>query len=168
MISLLRKWVLHMNKFWIILSHTYMSRVKSKSFIISTLITLVFIFGIANIQVIIDFFSRDDVQTVAVIDESNQLFEPFRESVENTNQTIELKEVEEDEEAILAEVENETYEALIVLSLNDEQLPEATYYTNRLNEFGIQWEIEQQLQQLKVAMATNIDGVDQKTTEEIE
>lgn len=156
-----------MNKFWIILSHTYMSKVKSKSFIISTLITLVFLFGIANLDVIINFFSQDDKDTVAVIDESDQLFAPFKETVESTNPDIELVKVEDDLDTVLTDVENETYEALIVLSLNNEQMPEGTYYANRISDFGMHWEMEQQLQQLKIAMATNLAGIDQAIIEQI-
>jgi len=60
-----------MNKFWIVLSHTYFSRLKSKAFIISTLIILLFLVGVANIQSIIKMFTGgDDTDQVIVIDES--------------------------------------------------------------------------------------------------
>lgn len=144
-----------------------MSKVKSKSFIISTLITLVFLFGIANLDVIINFFSQDDKDTVAVIDESDQLFAPFKETVESTNPDIELVKVEDDLDTVLTDVENETYEALIVLSINNEQMPEGTYYANRISDFGMHWEMEQHLQQLKIAMATNLAGIDQAIIEQI-
>src|SRR5690625_5240929 len=79
-----------MNKFSIIMSHTYMSRVKSKSFIISTAITLLFIFGLANLQSIIDIFADDSDDRIAVIDESNQLLEPFTQQVESTGESLEM------------------------------------------------------------------------------
>lgn len=60
-----------MNKFWTIVGHTYLSRVKSKSFIITTAITLAIIIGFANISSIIDMFSGDEESDqVLVIDES--------------------------------------------------------------------------------------------------
>lgn len=59
-----------MNKFWIILSHTYMTRVKTKSFLISTAVTLLLIVGLANFQSIIELFD-DGKDEIAVIDESN-------------------------------------------------------------------------------------------------
>lgn len=156
-----------MNKFWIILSHTYMTRIKSKSFLISTAITLVLIFGLANIQTIIELFSDESTQSVVVLDESNELFEPLKASVESTNENIELILGDQSEEAIKKDIQDGEYESLIVLSLNEQHLPEATYYAHTIREFGLQTEIEQHLQQLKVAMATNHAGVDQETIDAI-
>src|SRR5690625_1678767 len=156
-----------MNKFGTILSHTYMTRVKSKSFLISTIITLLLIFGIANIQSIIEAFSSDDKQTVAVIDSSGELFEPLKENVESTSQDLALVSVDQSEDSVKKAVQDGEYEALVVLNVNEEQIPEATFYADTIKEFGVQFEIEQQLQQLKVVMATNLAGIDQSTVEDI-
>lgn len=60
-----------MNKFWTIVGHTYFSRVKAKSFIITTAITLAIIIGLANLPSILEMFSSDDEsEHVLVIDES--------------------------------------------------------------------------------------------------
>ncbi len=45
-----------MNNFWTIVGHTASSRLKTKSFVISTIITMVLIIGIVNIGTIIDLF----------------------------------------------------------------------------------------------------------------
>lgn len=156
-----------MNKFWTILSHTYMTRVKSKSFLISTMITLLLIIGIANIQSIIEMFSSDDTETIAVIDESNELFKPFKEIAESANKDIELLLVEQSEESAKKDVQNDEYESLVVLTVNEHHIPEASYYANKISDFGLHLDIEQSLQQLKVAIATNLAGVDQSTIDEI-
>src|SRR5690625_1444074 len=90
MIFLLKKLVLVMNKFGIVLSHTYFSRIKSKAFIISTAVVLLFIVGVANIESIIKLFSSDDVEEIAVIDETGILFTPLEESVVAVTEDTEL------------------------------------------------------------------------------
>src|SRR5690625_2783360 len=74
MIFLLKKLVKVMNKFWTVLVHTYLTRLKSKAFIISTFIVLLGLFIVANLPSVIDIFSDEEIDQVAVIDHSNELF----------------------------------------------------------------------------------------------
>lgn len=157
-----------MHKFWIILTHTYMSRVKTKSFIISTLITLLFIFGIANIQSIIDMFSSDEsVDTVAVIDESGELFEPLKLSMDQAEEDVKLVSFDESAEKAEEAVQAGDYEAFILLSLNEKDEPEADYFANNITDNEAQTVVEQQLQQLKIAIATEHAGIDQEKLADI-
>ncbi|MBP1968970.1 ABC-2 type transport system permease protein [Virgibacillus natechei] len=156
-----------MNKFWIILSHTFMTRVKSKAFLISTIITLLFIAGVANIQTIMDAFSDDGSDQIAVIDESDELFDPLSQSVEQSDENMELVLFDGSEEEAKTAVQEEEYQALLVLALNENQLPESTYYADDISGAGVQTVIEQQLQQLKVALATQQAGIDAATLEQI-
>ncbi|WP_430787843.1 ABC transporter permease [Virgibacillus flavescens] len=156
-----------MNKFWIITSHTYMTRFKSKAFLISTIITLLFVIGLANYQAIFDSFSDDSAQKIAVIDETGNLFTPLETSVETANEDLDLIKYEKSEEAAKTAVEEEDYTALVTLSLNDKQLPEASYFANNIADSAEQNDIQQQLQQLKVAAATQQAGLDQTAITEI-
>lgn len=151
-----------MSKFWTILSHTYMTRVKSKAFIISTIITLLIIAGGINIQQIIDFFSSDDIDEIAVIDQSNQYFEPLKEAVEKSNSHLELVSINVSEEEAKQAVENDEFKALIVLSDNDEDLTGATYYANMIANITEQQVIQEQLQQLKIGKAIERAGIEQE------
>lgn len=156
-----------MNKFWIILSHTYMSRVKTKIFIISTVITLLFIIGIANIQSIMDVFINDEPDKVAVMDESGELFKPLKESTEAANDKIKLDTFNGSEEEAKEAVTDGDFAAFVVLTLDESELPEAHFYANNITDFGLQLELETQLQQIKVAMATRQAGIDQATLTDI-
>ncbi|MBP1947340.1 ABC transporter permease [Virgibacillus litoralis] len=155
-----------MNKFWIILSHTYMTKFKTKSFLISTIVSLVFIFAISNIQTIMETFSGE-TDKIAVIDEAGELFTPLEESVEGATDEMDLIAYDGAEEEGKNAVQDEEYAALISLSIDAEGLPEATYFANNIAEAGEQSVIQQQLQQLKVAAATQQAGVDQETITEI-
>ncbi|WP_099157344.1 ABC transporter permease [Virgibacillus ndiopensis] len=156
-----------MNKFWIILSHTYMMRFKTKSFMISTIVTLLFVIGATNFQTIMESFAGDSTDKIAVIDESGELFAPLKEGLESTNDEMELVAYDGSEADAKDAVQAEDYEALITLTLNDDGLPEASYYAKTIAEAGEQTAIQQQLQQLKVAVATQQAGIDQAKLAEI-
>lgn len=156
-----------MNKFWIIMSHTYMSRFKTKSFMISTIISLLFVFAIANIQTISEIFSDDETDEIAVIDASGEFFSPLEKRVEDASEDMDLTAFDGTEEDGKEAIQDEAYAALIIISLNDAQLPEATYYADNIAESAEQSVIQQQLQQLKVAAATEQAGIDQETITKI-
>ncbi|BAC13095.1 ABC transporter permease [Oceanobacillus iheyensis] len=160
-----------MNKFWIILSHTYLSKVKSKSFIISTAITLLVIIGLANLPTIIDTFSDDGeerAEQIAVIDESGNYFDLLDENLAAANeQQLEIVPVDESEEDVKQAVQDEEYEGLLVIETDENNLPTGTYYANRISDSGEQLFLQNQLQQLKIAIGTQQSGIDQETLEMI-
>lgn len=156
-----------MNKFWIVLGHTYFSKLKSKAFIISTVIALLFIYGLANIQSIIEFIAGDEEKRVAVIDQTDRLYEPLRQSVQQVDGTIEMVKFEDTEEAGKTAVKEEEFDALLTLDFTEDGLPQATLYENDAAESLIEMTLEQQLQNIKVALATEKAGVDQETIKSI-
>src|SRR5699024_7490424 len=109
MISLLTKWVLLMNKFWTVLSHTYISRFKTKSFLITTLLTIGIIFLIVNLPHIIDSLTNDE-KKIAVIDEKEQYFTILREGIEQDANDIELTEYTKSEKVAKKAVEAGEYD----------------------------------------------------------
>ncbi|WP_112180078.1 MULTISPECIES: ABC transporter permease [Paraliobacillus] len=156
-----------MNKFWIVLGHTYWTRFKSKSFIITTAIFLVFIIGLANVQSIIDLFDSDNEQdVVAIIDETEEVYNLLAENMASDD-SLELElfngTVEEAEES----VQEEVYVGVLNIELDQDNLPIATYHTAQLSNNSIQMQLETQLQQIKVALATNQAGIDQTVLESI-
>ena len=64
-----------MNKFWIIVFHTYLNKLKTKSFIITTIITALILIALTNMEKIIDVFNSDDNGTnVGVIYEVESVY----------------------------------------------------------------------------------------------
>lgn len=157
-----------MNKFWIVLSHTYFSRLKSKAFIISTLIILLFLVGVANIQSIIEMFTGgDDTDQVIVIDESGELYTPLQIGISHVDEDIELTLYEKSVEQGKTAVQEDEYDALLVLALDENSLPIATYYENNASFSFIESTLEQQLQQVKTTIAAEQAGFDEATLESI-
>ncbi|AIM17355.1 hypothetical protein HW35_14875 [Bacillus sp. X1(2014)] len=144
-----------MNNFWIILQHTYVNKLKSKSFITTTLLSIVIVIAMTNINKIIEVFDGDSGYKVAVLDGTGQLFEPFKKQLSVINKDIKLfksnKSVEEVEEA----VENGDYDGVILLQLNKEQLPEAIFKAKSFADTSLFTDIQTGLQQLKTMLAAS-------------
>lgn len=143
-----------MNNFWIILWHTYFSKIKTKSFIITTLITLVLIIGLTNMSKIIDVFSdEEEGEKVAVIDQSGELFTPFEEQLKMINKDIQLQLYDGSENEGEKAVKNDKYKGLLVLSLNNEGLPVASYKARSIADSTLPATLQQGLQQIKTELA---------------
>ncbi|WP_243385845.1 ABC transporter permease [Bacillus kexueae] len=148
-----------MNKFWIMLGHTYFSKLKSKSFIISTVITLLFIVGLSNLERIISLFDSDETKEIVVIDESNQLY-PFFEQQMSIFEGIDVKQSDKGEGELEEDVLQDEINGYLILNVDEEGLPTASYYSKSMTESDIQQAIEQSLQQMKLAIGTQQLGID--------
>lgn len=147
--------MLLLNSFWIILIHTYINKLKTKQFIISTAITIVIMIGLTNMTNMINFINKDeDVQKIAVIDETNSLFEPLVQKT-NLSNDFELVQYRGDEEVAESEVEEGVYKALLILSFDQENLPMATYKSMTIADSTLPTAIQNSLQQLKTELAAS-------------
>src|SRR5699024_8623358 len=70
---------------------------------------------------------------------------------------------DESEESGKEGVKDEDFDALVSLLLNDKRLLEAAYYADTNSEADEQMAFEQQLQPLKVSLATPQGAIDQET-----
>jgi len=151
-----------MNKFWIILFHTYMSKLKTKSFIITTIITALIVVGLSNIETVIDRFDSDDESTkVGVLDETGELLPLFQQQLQMTDESIvtqELLVTEEEANRLVTEGELTGY---LLLTYDSENLPQGVYKANSITNSNISSRIQQALQQVKVSLATENAGITQ-------
>lgn len=154
-----------MHHFKTILSHTYVTKVKSKFFIISTIIMLLLIIGFGKMDTIINLFSSDEPSQVLVLDDSEQLLSPLRKSMKEEDINLVRYEVTEYEGKEL--VEKGEYEGLLRLGTNMQGLPVAQYFSNQSNGDSISETLEFHLQQMKTTMAAQQKGIDEKTIKNI-
>lgn len=152
-----------MNKFWIVFSHTYMKRIKTKSFLISTAITLLFIIGLANIQSIIDLFADEGSSEVALMDETGLFAEPLQASLDEAEEDMEIVLFDGREEQAKQAVTDGEYAAFVMLEQDAEGIFRASYYAESLTGSLTQTALEQHLQQIKIAIATQQSGMDEAT-----
>ncbi|GHH98557.1 ABC transporter permease [Neobacillus kokaensis] len=148
-----------MNSFWIILFHTYLNKLKSKSFIITTILTVVIVLGLTNINNIINLFDKSGgKETVAVLDETGRLYEPFKQQITAINKDIKLTNYNGSDKEAEKDVEAGDFDALIQLRFNEERLPEATYKAMSIADSSLFTDLQTGLQQLKTMQsATKIN-----------
>jgi ABC-2 type transport system permease protein len=144
-----------MNNFFIILIHTYMSKLKTKSFLVTTILTAGIMLALTNMTNIIDFFNKgDEADKIIVIDESGQLFEPLKQQMKMVNEELVLEEFDGNEESARTAVEEGDYKGLLQLSLNNEELPAASYQAMSIADSAIPGDLQAALQQIKTALAS--------------
>jgi ABC-2 type transport system permease protein len=145
-----------LNSFWIILFHTYLNKLKTKSFLVTTLLTVVIVLALTNLNNIIDLFDKNGgKEKVAVIDETGQLYEPLKQQVGTINKDIILKVYKGSEKEAEKAVEKGDYKGLIKLGFNEEKLPEATYKAMSIADSSLFTDLQTSLQQLKTMLAAS-------------
>ncbi|WP_160724612.1 ABC transporter permease [Bacillus sp. USDA818B3_A] len=145
-----------MNSFWIILFHTYVNKLKTKSFLITTLLTVMIVLVITNINSIIDLFDKDSGrEKVAVIDQSGQLFDPLKQQVKLVNKEIDLIIYEGSEAQAEKLIEKGEIAGVIQLRLNDQKLPEAVFKAMSIADSSLYTDLQTSLQQVKTMLAAS-------------
>ncbi|MGF6951562.1 ABC-2 type transport system permease protein [Neobacillus sp. B4I6] len=145
-----------MNSFWIILFHTYINKLKTKSFIITTLLTVVIVLVLTNLSNIIDIFDKNDgKEMVVVLDETGQLYKPLEKQVRSINKNIKLSLYEGSEAEAEKAVEKGDYQGILLLSFNDEKLPEAQFKAMSIADSALFTDLQTSLQQLKTMLAAS-------------
>ena len=145
-----------MNKFWIILFHTYLNKLKTKSFLITTLLTVVIMLGLTNMSNIIEVFDKGgDKEKIAVLDETGQLYEPLKDQMSALNKNLQLIEFEGTDNEAEKAVEKGEYAGFVQLRYDADQLPEATYKAMSVAESAIFTDLQAGLQQLKTMLAAS-------------
>lgn len=110
----------------------------------------------SNIQHIMNLFnnSGDNTQTIAVLSESDDVFTGFKQQVRLVDKNIKIKSFSGTEEKAKKEVLQDKYKGYLIITLDDEGLPEAVYKAESLTDASLNQALQQALQQLKTTMAT--------------
>jgi ABC-2 type transport system permease protein len=145
-----------MNNFWIILSHTYLTKLKSKSFIITTILTVAIVMVISNINRIIDVFDQNGGKgKIAVLDTTGQLNEVFKNQVKLINKEIKLVAFDGSQQEAEKLVKKGDYQGYIMIGYNQEKLPEATYKAMSIADSSVYTDLQTGLQQVKTMLAAS-------------
>lgn len=156
-----------MNKFFLVLGHTYWIRLKSKAFIITTSVLLLLVLGIANIESIIKIFdSEKEAKEVIVINESPSIYSNLASNLEG-NDRVRLIEYEKDIADGEKEVKKEKYDALLVIKEDENALPNLTYYAQSIAADETLSILESNLQMIKDSILIEKSGIDEGTLAEM-
>ncbi|MBU8905437.1 ABC transporter permease [Desertibacillus haloalkaliphilus] len=157
-----------MNKFFVILFHTYISRLKSKSFIITTIITALLVLGVTNLQQIITLFEQQEQSNIiAVTDRDGEWLDKLERQLEPVQDRIELVHYVETEQRAEDAVRDGEFDGYLQLTTSASGLPQAVYKANIVAEAVVPQQVEQALQQLKIAAATKQLGLHDTQVDEM-
>lgn len=142
-----------LSKFWTVLWQTYSSKVKTKSFIVSTVIMLAIILALSNITKIIEYFDDGQGETIGVLDESGQYADAFITQLAVFQEDIEVKKVTSEEEGKRL-VQKDKLDGYLVIKNDEQGLPTGTYYANSISDETMNNLLLQSLSNVKQAIVT--------------
>ncbi|RFU62260.1 ABC transporter permease [Bacillus sp. V59.32b] len=125
-----------MNKFFIVLFHTYVSKLKTKSYIVSTIITLLLIVGLANLTKIIDYFDKEEKDHIGVIDQTGILYDQLEGQMQAINNGVELRPIE-DEASARKLINNDKLTGYLIIENHPTEKLKGTYKANSISDSTI-------------------------------
>ncbi|MED3384154.1 ABC transporter permease [Bacillus subtilis] len=155
-----------MNKFWIMLSHTYKNKIMAKSFIISTVITVLLVLVVTNLESIISLFQGDDAkEKIAVVDETNELYPVFSKQLKavDTDGDLDVKLSKQSEDEVTKQVKDESLDGMLIIKRDEKGSISGTYKALTISDEGTYQTLQQALTQTKTAVGTAELGVSQET-----
>ncbi|MBB6448053.1 ABC-2 type transport system permease protein [Geomicrobium halophilum] len=156
-----------MNNFWITIGHTVSKRLKSKSFLWSTVIMMVLIFGLMNVGTMISAFSSEEEaeeSRIAIVDDTaSSIGEMLEEDQEGTFNYVNYTEGSEDE--ALEAAQNEEFDYVLALSGDAANL-EADFFGSD-SDFTVGQEVNQDVQRVKETVVTSELNLDEEELEMI-
>ena len=157
-----------MDKFWIILGHTYTTRLKSKPFIITTILLIVLMIGVANLEPIIKFFKKDQIEEVLILDETNDVSHYLEGKLTENKERTALKLVPHQGsiEAGKELIEDDEYAGLLLVE-EREGLAQFTYFSNHASIKPEESELRTYLQTYKEFVLMEKSGIDEALLSEI-
>ncbi|TPE66165.1 ABC transporter permease [Halalkalibacterium halodurans] len=157
-----------MNNFWTVVGHSYMNKVKSKVFVISTAVTLTFVLLFANVDLIINLFEAGESKEpahVAILDETGEWYPAIAEVLDREQSAIVLTSFTESEKEGQEAVSSGQFDGMLVLR-EGADVPEATYYYQSVNQ-AVTAELQHGMQTVKEAQATADLGLSDEQLQQI-
>ncbi|WP_409509570.1 ABC transporter permease [Bacillus spizizenii] len=154
-----------MNKFWIMLSHTYKNKIMAKSFIISTVITVLLVLVVTNLESIISLFQGDNAkEKIAVVDETNELYPIFSKQLKavDTNSDLDVKQSKQSEDEVTKQVKDEALDGMLIIKRDEKGTISGTYKALTISDESMYQTLQQALTQTKTAVGTAELGVSQE------
>lgn len=121
-----------MREFWIIFKQAFMTKAKTKSFIITTALVVAGIFLLSNLPKIldaIDGIGSDEPTTLKVIDTSGKLDDPLTAVLQANESDITIEPTDESEKDLEKQVRSEDIDSFLTLSLDETNTIQAKYTT---------------------------------------
>ncbi|WP_210471267.1 ABC transporter permease [Sporosarcina sp. 6E9] len=141
-----------MREFLIVFKQAFMTKLKTKSFIITTAFMIAAVFLFANMTTIIDTvtdLTGGGEDKLYVVDESGELSASLMEKLEATNSGIVVKTTTESEKELTEKVSSEEIDSFLIIGLDAENTIQADYTSMSALDFGRSATIMEALQSIQ-------------------
>ncbi|MCM3732847.1 ABC transporter permease [Fictibacillus nanhaiensis] len=151
-----------MNKFMIVMMHTYRSKIKSKPFMISTLITIALLFVVTNMNEITKMFGGEEEAKVGVIDKTGNTLPVLKEQLKAAGADIKAEAFSKSEKDAESSVLNGELDGLLILDKDTSGMITGSYKAEDVTNQDLITDIEMALQQIKNKSAAESIGLNQE------
>ncbi len=166
-----------MNAILTVIKREYLTRVKTKGFIISTLIIPVFILAITTIPTLMALKKTENVRHILVADQSGNIYHQLENVFSDTNkvgeQIYQFKNVqvehdlEQQKEALLAQIENDEADGVLILPEDIVQSNQMEYYAKSVTDFTFLGRLEGGMTQIVTESRLSAEGLDPQKVKEL-
>lgn len=125
-----------MREFWIIFKQAFMTKAKTKSFVITTIIMMLGIVLMTNITTVIDKVSdltgSGEADTLTLLVEDDALYQNIAQHLNDKSYDFTIKRAKQDEQALIDEVKKDKLDAFAKVELTTDEQLIATYQTSSM------------------------------------
>lgn len=125
-----------MREFWIIFKQAFMTKAKTKSFVITSIIMMLGIVLMTNITTIIDKVSdltgSGEADTLTLLVADDALYQNIAQHLDDKSYDFTIKRAKQDEQALIDEVKKEKLDAFAKVELTTDEQLVATYQTSSM------------------------------------
>lgn len=144
-----------MREFWIIFKQAFLTKAKTKSFVITTVLVIAGVFLLSNLPKILDSFEgMDDNEptTLKVTDASGELIEPLSAVLQANEAEITLEQTDENGEDLAKQVQSEEIDSFLQLDIDETNTIQATYTTLSSIEINLPETLKSSLQTVQAGV----------------
>lgn len=151
-----------MHKFFIVFKHSFLTNFKSKSFIITTAITMLLVIGLFSVSSLISYVDdKESAEKIGIIDFTEKTIEPLTQQLSVSGEQIELIPFD-NETTALEEFEADNIYAYLIINSTDDDMIAVTYKAENINNSGLINKIEQALTQVQFQATASTLGLSQE------
>ncbi len=156
-----------MHSFWIIFKQAFLTKAKTKSFIITTVIVVAAFFLLANISNIVAIFDGEEPEenVLYVLSEETELLENLQVQLALMETDIKVVPAHLTETELQESITEGTIDDYLVLTRNEQLI--ARYVSESANELGSGNEIENAVQAIHTAITAESLGLDARQVDQL-
>lgn len=147
-----------MREFMIIFKQAFMTKAKTKSFIITTSIMIAAVFLFANMEKIIDTVKSvtggdsDSAEVLQVLDESGVLADRLKMQFESNESDVKVELSSKSEKELTKEVKEGEIDSFVTLALDNTNTIQANYVSMSAMEFNLPMMLQEALRSIQTEM----------------